>query len=51
MRVVARGGLVLDVRRCDRDPSGALLGGLVDLVKGDGLGVAGLGEDLQFREC
>src|SRR5206468_12588325 len=46
VRVVAVGGLVLDVRGRDRDAAGALLGRFVDLViSGEGR-PAGLGQDL-----
>ena len=38
VRVVALGGLVLDVRDRDRDAALALLGRLVDLIEGDELG-------------
>jgi len=46
---VAGRGLVLDVGRADRDAARFLFRGFVDLVEGDGLGLAPLGEDLKEK--
>ncbi len=52
VRVVPVLGLVLDVRRVDRDPALALFRCLVDLVEGRRLRVRpGLGENLRDRGC
>ena len=40
MRIVAPVGLIFDVGGCDGDAAFALLGGFVDLVKGDECGFA-----------